>query len=152
MLILRRIDDPRDSLDKARLPELLKFAADQGVEIPKQFQDKAIIIRQILRQRGLTRINIPNRVLGNPYANDAIVPDGPKQEINMAEDLMRQVMAGDAQVVPVHPSFKEDIEKAKTVPVIVELRRECKARGIPFDRKDKAADLRAKLNGKQDAA
>lgn len=143
MLVLKSIDDPRDSLDKARLPELLKFAADSGVEIPKQFQDKAIIIRQILRQRGLTRIKIPNRVLGNPHANEAIVPDGQGKQVDLVEDLMRQVMAAPVEQ-PVTPS--------KTVPVIVELRRECKARGIPFDRKDKAADLRAKLNGKQDAA
>lgn len=143
MLVLKTIDDPRDALEKARLPELLKFAAEQGVEIPPAFQDKAIIIRQLLRQRGLTRISIPPRVLGMPNAREAAAPDAPATEIDAVEDLMRQVMAA-PPAPPATPETK--------VPLIVTLRRECKARGIKFERTDKASDLRAKLDGKQDPA
>lgn len=145
MLVLRSIDDPRDALEKARLPELLKFAADNGVEIPAQFQDKAIIIRQLLRQRGLTRIKIPARVLGMPNAGDPVVPDGPVNEVNFAEDLMRQVMAAPAPPPPAPPA-------RSGVSEIAELRKECKRRGIKTARTDKLADLRARLNGKQDPA
>ena len=142
MLVLKSIDDPRDALERARLPELLAFAAANGVEIPPAFQDKAIIIRQLLRQRGLTRIKVPPRVLGKPYANETVAPDAPANTVDAAADLMRQVMAAP----PPEPV------KAGKMPVIVELRKECKARGISFTKTDKAADLRAKLNGKQDAA
>lgn len=140
--------DPRDNLERARLTELLKFAADNGVEIPRQFQDKAIVIRSILRQRGLTRIQVPFRVLGQPNVGQRVtdaVASQSANEIDAAADLMRQVMG-----TPPAPAPEPEAPR-KGVAAIAELRKECKRRGIKTARTDKLADLRAKLNGK-DAA
>lgn len=144
MIVLKSIDDPRDALERARLPELLKFAAANGVVIPREFHDKAIIVRRILRSKGLTRINVPLRVLGMPHAGQQIEPSEPVNTTDFADDLMRQVRA--APPAPEAPAPRP----VKGVAEIAELRKECKRRGIKVARTDKLADLKAKLNGKQD--
>lgn len=77
---LKRIDDPRDALGKAKRIELAAFARANGVqEINPRMP--AEMMRDILRERGLTNIQIPNRRLGavgNPgYNKNGIEPDYP---------------------------------------------------------------------------
>lgn len=92
-LILKSIDDPRDALSKARRYELAQFAEANGVkEIDPNMP--AELMRSILRQKGLTRIKIPNRVLGQvnqPNADAVASGVAPKGvEADAVADLARQ--------------------------------------------------------------
>lgn len=144
-----RFTDPRDNLQQARLIVLQRFAAKNGIEIPEKLRDSAIMIRQILRERGLTRIAIVHRPLdrpgsarigededGFPSSGQAMQQPEPTtvQETDAEGDLRRQLMA--APQVSARPRNE-----------ITELRKECKAKGIKISRTDKKPDLRAKLDG-----
>ena len=62
---LKRLDDPRDPLSKARRSELLRYAQANG--IPNvDGRTPARLLRRLLRAQGLTRPPIPNRTLGFP--------------------------------------------------------------------------------------
>lgn len=62
-LQLHRIQDPRDSLERARRSELVEFAKNKGISeiVPEM---PAILMRKILRSRGMTDIRIEPRQLG----------------------------------------------------------------------------------------
>ena len=132
---LLRIDDPRDKLEKATRDELYDFARAQGVtDITEDMP--AILMRRILRSKGKTNIDIPNRPLGS---NPGVVapPDKAQDvvavpEITAEEDLMRQYQA--AKVAPAEMTMGQ-------------MRAECKRRGIKMARTDNMDTLRAKLNG-----
>ena len=141
-LKLTNITDPRDNLEKARLLELIKFAERSGVEIPRQYLDKAIIVRGMLRAKGLVNIDIPRRVLGVTRPGKSFNgveghSDQKVETIDAATDLMRQVEAPAPIVEPRKTGFSE----------MAGLRKELKQRGIKIKRTDKMADLKAKLNG-----
>lgn len=117
--ILKSIEDPRDSLDKARRVELVPFAKTHGLNVDEN--TPAILIRHMLRQKGVHRIAIPERVLGgqapgNDRAND----------IDAVADLARQYQNS------------SDINS---------LRAECKRLGIKLSRRDTMDSMRAKING-----
>lgn len=147
-LTLHRIDDPRDALAKATRGELVKFAKANGLYPEVVNGDMpAILIRKRLRERGLTRIKIPDRPLGQPVRPVAMGDGGAVETPNAVEadaeaDLERQW----AQQA-VKPAEKPAI----TVPTMKDLRAACKARGIKVERTDNMESLRAKLHG-QDAA
>lgn len=131
--------DPRDNLEKATRKELEIFAKENGVkEIVSGMP--ANLMRRILRARGLTRIKIPNRVLGQPYGrHDEPAPvEGSSIEVSADEDLMRQWIAQQQTPAPETP-------KAETPVRIGDLRRELKRRGIPQKNTDRKKDLMAKL-------
>jgi phage shock protein A len=95
-------------------------------------------MRNILRQKGLTRISIPVRTLGQtiqPGTSPVAQPEQKVDTVNATDDLMRQ-WATQTPQAPQKPRNE-----------IVELRKECKQRGIKMARTDKIADLRAKLDG-----
>lgn len=158
---LKTIDDPRDSLAKARRWELEQYAKANGVtEIQPGMP--AIVMRNILRSRGLTRIPVPARPLGQQnqpkprlmYKNGILQqpqpplprpePQSKGVEANADDDLARQF--GLERIT--------SEEKAKLFPdklvadmKITELRQECKRRGIKMARTDNMPALREKLNG-----
>ena len=138
-LKLTNITDPRDNLEKARLLELIKFAERNGVEIPRQYLDKAIIVRGMLRAKGLVNIDIPRRVLGvtQPGKSFNGVEGQKVESIDATADLMRQVETPAPIVEPRKTGFSE----------MAGLRKELKQRGIKIKRTDKMADLKAKLDG-----
>lgn len=140
---LLNVTDPRDNLAKAKRTELVSYAHKEGqTDITPAMP--AILIRNILRSRGLSRIQIPRRVIGErvdwktggksaPEAN----PDTPASvEVNMEDDLARQFAASSAPKIVTPENM--------TMP---QLRMACKDKGIKMVRKDNAATLREKLNG-----
>ena len=145
-MYLNNIEDPRSNLDKARRSELYEFAKNNGVtEINDNMP--AILMREILRGKGLTRIPVPDRRLGqtnqpNPrphYQNTMAAPGGQQPApkgvaVDAVADLARQYQQ--EQRRPLADSM-----------TIGELRKECKARGIKLERRDNMTTIRAKLRG-----
>jgi len=63
---LKSIEDPRDSLSKARRVELYRYAQQVGMEGTIEASMPADMMRQILREAGHSNINIPVRIIGRP--------------------------------------------------------------------------------------
>lgn len=132
--ILKSIDDPRDALERARRPELVRFARANGVEgITSDMP--AILIRRKLRDRGLTKISVPLRLLGQ-VETPTIVETQPSERgavVDAAADLERQ--------------FAAQATKSPDQMSILELGAEMKRLNIKRDRRDNMATLRAKIEG-----
>ncbi len=132
--VLKRIDDPRDALERARRPELVRFAKLNGIsEINKEMP--AILMRKILRDRNLTGIAVPRRTLGAPEnTNQPIAPavNAAANEVDATEDLARQFAAAPPRKTPAQMSINE-------------LGAEMKRLGIKRDRRDNMTTLRAKI-------
>ena len=140
-MFLNKIDDPRDQLERARRFELFKFAKANNVnEITEGMP--AIIMRKILRGKGLTRIAIPPRPLGMQSGGTAPATATPQNvnEIDAADDLMRQ-----------YAQESKPAEKPVSEMDIKELRSAAKARGVKLERTDNMAKIREKLSGKNAA-
>lgn len=156
-MILNRLDDPRDNLQRARRLELVRFARSNGqIDITEAMP--ADIIRKLLRSRGLTKISIPHRVLGS-MAQERTLPPGvapgpavakangaPEKivEVDADDDLMRQYQ----QSKPAIP------KRGRPQLEVNRLRDECRALGIKLSRRDNMNDMREKIkaHGKQDAS
>ena len=153
-MFLNKIDDPRDNLDKARRQELIRFAHAHGLKHITG-DHPAILIREELRNKGLTNISIQPRPLGaqnqaNPLPPGTEQPGAKVITAGASADLARQFALQQAQPAP--PPLKPKAPTAKP-PRLVEkpkqemntLREDCKRLGIKIDRKDKKADLKAKI-------
>lgn len=131
---LLRIDDPRDALSKAKRYELYQFARANGLnEVTEDMP--AILIRSKLRAAGKTDIKIPKRTLGKVEFPDQAVTSDQANAVDAEADLARQFEATQEPV----KSFSE-MSRA-------ELAKECKARGIKFERTDKKEKLLERLGG-----
>jgi len=162
-MILNKIEDPRDNLEKATRRELFLFAREQKVnEISDEMP--AILMRDILRRRGLTRIRVPPRPLGAMSGGHAsagpAVPEANGVEADAIADLARQwaqqARAPEAARMPSVPSVPASGKPVALATMDINaLRRICKAEGIPMGRRDRMPDLVAKIEAKrngQDAA
>lgn len=153
-----RTVDPRDNLAKARRWELEQYAkANNVTEISEDMP--APLMRSILRAKGLTRIPVPPRPLGaqnQPHARKMydskgnfiqppatpFQPSGNGAEVDSTSDLMRQWLADKAKenAAPVAaPAASIDTMS------IGDLRKACKAQGVPMVRTDNMKSLREKL-------
>lgn len=142
-MILNKIDDPRDNLEKARRNELVRFAHACGLETITQ-EMPAILIRRELRSKGLTNISIPRRVLGAQNQNGpAVPPDQKAVEVNAADDLARQFRQ--QAPPPPRPPAKPTRLVERPKQEINLLRDECKRLGIKMDRRDRKDSLKAKI-------
>jgi hypothetical protein len=148
--VLQRIDDPRDNLDKALPDELYFFAKSRGITDINR-AEPAVLMRKKLRDKGLVDIPIPNRVLGQPtdWHNEWSTgsKEDPRPSIT-AEQLMQKQWDEQQGKTNTPPAMKSpdptepfDVAKAG----IVELRKECKRRGIKMARTDNLVTLREKL-------
>lgn len=150
---LHKIDDPRDRLAKARRSELVKFArANNVTEIDPNMP--AELMRGILRSKGLTRIQIPDRVLGHPnqphgnaplHASNAPVTPTQGVEVNALADLERQwkqEQAGPRAPAPAEEKPLKDMS-------INELRKVCQGLGIHLGRRDNMVTMREKIEAKR---
>ncbi len=154
-MFLNKIDDPRDNLEKARRMELAEFAAVHRVtEITQDMP--AILMRKILRSKGLTQIPAPSRPLGNQnqphvrpmYKNGLAVPQAPARaldqpkvvESDATDDLARQYRSQPARP-PKYPRRLVERPKSK----INQMRDYCKEHGIKMDRRDRMPDLERKI-------
>lgn len=146
-MILNKIDDPRDSLEKAHRLELVKFAHAHGVKEITELMP-AILIRRTLRAKGLTNIHIPPRALGQQN-QAAPVPNGNEKGVTMdAEaDLARQYQAQAApqpQIKRARPAKYKRLRERPPQEINL-LRDECKRLGIHMDRRDRKDDLKRKI-------
>lgn len=155
-MLLNKIEDPRDNLEKAKLGELVRFANANGLR-HVTYDMPAILIRQELRSRNLTNIQIPRRPLGAQNQGPAMAPSPPPApsnvvEVNAAADLARQYAQQQAQPTPPplpkvtprpEPKFKRLVPRPRQEINI--LRDECKRLGIKMDRRDRLPDLKAKI-------
>jgi hypothetical protein len=126
-----RTEDPRSPLDKARRQELVRFANSNGLKDVTEAMP-AVVIRKLLRDKGLVNINVPDRQLGNFVQPDSVT----EQDANTVDadtDLVRQFA---------EQSAKPDYSAMS----INELRAECRKNGIKIERRDNLNSLRAKLN------
>lgn len=133
---LKRVDDPRDKLDRARRPELVKYARANGLsDISADMP--AILIRKRLRAANLTRIPIPNRTLGTPgnggmaVTADSATVSAPATQVDASDDLERQFKSSPAK--PPAPVAEMTIGQ---------LRQEAKRLGLKFTPKNKMIELR----------
>lgn len=154
-LQLTRIDDPRDPLERARKPELLRFARENGLGHVITDAMPAILMRRELRKANLTRIKLPKRTLGMPdqmrRGTPALQPSIPSPlaetngvEIDAEDDLARQLATAAAM---------EAASRPKTLAEMTynELRKEAVRRRIPLRRDDTLAMIREKLGVKDPA-
>ena len=161
-LQVKKIDDPRDDLDKARRREMLDYAKKNNIQGIKPGMP-ALMMRRILRGLGINSIPIPRRVLGIPEPGSAplghkpptphgIAPAVPGKQggpaVDAGDDLMRQWEQQEQTPAALEPAVER---KASPLAEFQEARRLCKERGIPVLRTDKLADLKTKLND-QDSA
>jgi hypothetical protein len=136
---LKRVDDPRSNLEKARRHDLVAFAQANGLkEITEAWP--ADLIRKKLRAQGLTRIVVNAPDLGAmPGAGMGAQaePDGPVKEIDALDALEAQFVQQQAA------------DKAKPLAAmgINELRAECKRLGIKLGRKDNMVSMKEKIEG-----
>lgn len=137
-LHLDKVFDPRDSLEKARRKELENFAKAHNVADVRPGMP-APLMRDILRQKGLTEIKLPpTRYLGGP--NDmqaqgrAIAenrpPDAKVNEIDSLALLKAEYESTDYSTMKIGA-----------------LRTACKARGFKLKNTDKKTDMVRMLNG-----
>ena len=130
-MLLKSIDDPRDTLAKARRKELELYARSKGVqEIINDPGMPAILMRQILRQRGFTDIQIPPRVLGQPEGVDPTVETTNGTAVDATEMLKEQYIRTRLADMKMH-----------------ELRKVAKERGLKLPRTVKKSELLEALNG-----
>lgn len=146
--VLKRIDDPRSNLERARRTELVAYAQANGMtDIHENVP--AIIIRRRLIERGLTRVPVQAQTLGMPAGAGSSLPpaDGPVTEVDAEADLERQYAMQAA--APVSAPVKNP-----NLMGINELRAECKRLKIKLSRRDNMTTMKAKIegHGKQDAA
>ena len=143
-MILNKIDDPRDNLEKAHRLELVKFAHAHGMSEISEVMP-AILIRSHLRAKGLTNIRITPRPLGSQNAALTAGPEQKVAEIDAAADLARQFAAQQAphRQTKKPQRFQRLVERPKSE--INKLRDECKRLGIHMERRDRMPDLKAKI-------
>lgn len=142
-MILNKIDDPRDNLEKAHRLELVKFAHAHGMKEISEMMP-AILIRSHLRAKGLTNIRITPRPLGSQGGAPAPSSNQKVTEIDAAADLARQFAAQQAAPKPGRPKrFNRLVERPKSE--INKLRDECKRLGIHMERRDRMPDLKRKI-------
>lgn len=142
-MLLKSIDDPRSNLDRARRRELLDYAKSNGVDLDENMP--AIIMRDILRKSGHTRVAVPNRSLGamnqnrtGGYQNK--MSNAPRKEQGIEADAVSDLMRQYQQQKP--------LVQAPEKMTIGQMRATCKARGIKISPSDNKITLRAKLDGK----
>lgn len=131
--VLKRIDDPRSNLEKARRPELVRFARANGMADISEAMP-ANLIRRRLVAAGLTRIQVSAPPLGlAPGASQTIAPDAPVNVVDADDDLERQFAREQAAAKPIKGM------------AINELRAECKRLGIRLSRRDNMATMKEKI-------
>lgn len=130
-MILDKVDDPRDNLSRATRYELCQFAAAHGVSEIHYSSDMTLDdMKTVLRERGLTNIHVPPRMLGDnrpPPVHGIMDVTGGK--------------------TPVKVQYENKIEPSIPVNAMTraQLAKECKARGIKMERTDSKEKLRERL-------
>jgi hypothetical protein len=165
-IVLTRIEDPRDNLQKATRDELWDYAKANGVDFDQRTTPRQVM-EHVLRSKNLVNVRIPIRVLGRPTGayEDEVAPtkqveEGPKT-VDAMDDLMRQwrergsqqaewaaAQAADRKYAEEWPAGTDTPTPRPVLPSEMHmgtLRAELARRGIKFDRKDKKPALLEKL-------
>lgn len=147
-MLLNKIEDPRDNLERAHRGELVAYAQANGqTDITEDMPAKDI--REKLRARGLTRIQIQKIPIGHigrhevrPLhdAKGKPLPSPAAPQLSPAElAQFREWQKQQAQQQP-----QEQASDVATMDM-AELRKACKAKGIALSRKDNKQTLVEKL-------
>lgn len=123
-LLLNKIFDPRDALDKAHRKEMERYAKAHGINEIRPGMP-AVVMRKILRRKGVKDIGV-KRVLGQQGPSGF---EAEAERIVDADDLLMEEWEGNSY-------------KGMNMGTI---RRICKEKGIPQKRTDNADILIAKL-------
>lgn len=139
---LNKIDDPRSNLQKARRRTLVEFAHSKGMtDITEQMPAEKI--REKLQERGFSQIPARHYPLGHAGRHE-VPPIGPRQQ-PQAAPAPTGLNASELE------EFRQwqQQRKAPTGSIdsmnIGDLRKACKAKGIPMVRTDNIKSLREKL-------
>lgn len=136
-MYLNKIEDPRDALQKAKRPELIQHARAHNVsEIHPEMP--AIMMRQILRSKGLTRINLPPRPLGAPLGPAVTSDQG--ATVDADADLARQWQQQKTEPVETQSLASMGIN---------ELRKECQRLEIKLARTANMKSMRELIEAKR---
>lgn len=161
-MILNKIEDPRSNLQKAKRRELVDFALKNGVTqisgFPVNDGTPADILRAELRQRGLTRIDIPLRVLGAQnqpgtglkYQNRMQAPGGTVAPTGVTVDAgadMRRQFEAEQTRHAAETKWRAELAAMG----INELGAEMKRLKIHRDRKDNKETMRAKITAHRES-
>lgn len=148
------VSDERKPIDKARRPQLIAFAHENGQMDINESMD-AEMIRMLLKERGLTRIQVQRRPLGSTQQEymgkypeherrrSGGAPEIEKGRTVTAEELTRERYRAQ--------QAREKAQKDIMLMSINQLRDACKQRGIKLERTDNVQSLREKL-GVENAA
>lgn len=149
-MLLNRIDDPRSNLDKAKRRELVDFAKSQGITeftfngmlFKVDDWPPALIMREFLRSRGLTRINPTAPPLGSQVRRRTGYQDRMQAPQVQASGIAADAVSDLARQLAQQPKPERKVSKEMT---INELRAECKKRGIHLGRRDNMKSMREKI-------
>jgi hypothetical protein len=132
-LVSKQIDDPRDNLSRATRHEIIQFAKKRGVtEIDPEMP--AILMRDILRQKNITDIQVGHRPLGSPGGTRPVATQAQEQNIRTVDATSELARQWKAQQKPV-----------KKYNEFIELKMKAKKLGIKLSRTDRLPDLKEKL-------
>lgn len=142
--------DPRDPWAKARRIEVFRWAQEKGItEIVEQMPKDVMVNR--LKARNIPPPPVPSRMIGahiDPRSGDT----SPTSHRHGGQP---QKLAATTVEVDAADVLERDWQQQSAVAApmnITDMRKECKRRGIKMVRTDNMATLKAKLDGKQDAA
>lgn len=143
---LNKIEDPRDNLERAHRGELVAYAQANGQnDITEDMPAKDI--REKLRQRGLTRIQI-NKVpighIGRHEVRPLYDSKGKPLKSPAAPQINPAELAQFREWQRQQGQKPQEAGDAATMSM-ADLRKACKAKGIAMGRKDNRDTLREKL-------
>lgn len=158
LLDQKRTVDPRDNLDRAHRRELVEFARANGLDVDENMPADDIEgrpgtgLRNMLRAKGITRISVPRRSIDNRVgdktfpmkAKPAPVPQATSDEWADFQAFKAWKAAHQKPAV-LAPTVAPVATAEKPRSEINALRDECKRLGVKMDRRDKTADLKAKI-------
>ena len=146
-LMLQKIQDPRDPLQKARRSELVAFAKRKGIEDIDENMP-AELMRKILRGKGINQLDhAPTQVLGSTQDRRGREVPEPTQEntreVSAEADLERQWREHQERVK--QEQAERMAARGPRDMTIQELRKQVKAHGLKNDRNESRADIIKRL-------
>ena len=146
--------DGRDAWSRARRLEIFRYAQELGVEKikdgPNGIPPKDLMVK-VLQSLGHPPPSVPPRSIG-AYVDSRSGDTGPTSHKFTGQQTQPPAETVELDALTVLERDWQQHAEPKQELTITDARKECKRLGIKMARTDKLADLKAKLDGKQDAA
>ena len=133
--------DPRDPWKRVRRMEVVRYAAELGIEGITEAMPKDVSVA-ILRGKGVPPPSVPPRSIGKNFESRSGTDLNSHHYNQPQQTKTQQVVEVDADELLMREWKAQQAPKMS----ITDARRACKDRKIPFARTDKLTDLMAKLN------